>query len=80
MRNRLWDFRYTKIDLEDLDVSVRFTHPRSLARVTVSFRIDESALEGTARDLKERSELIAKKLLLNLAASLEKTEDLIPSD
>lgn len=80
MRNRLWDFRCTMIDLEDLDVSVEFLHPKSLATVTVKFRVDESALEGKARALKGRIELIARELLLSLATSLEKTEELIPSD
>lgn len=80
MRPRLWDFRYTKIDLEDLDVSVQLTHPKSLATVTVRFRVDESALEGRALDLKDRVELIARQILLNAAASLEKTGNLTPSD
>lgn len=80
MRNRLWDFRHTKIDLEDLDVAVEFIHPRSLARVTVKFRVDESALEGRARDLKGRIELIAREQLLSLAASLQKTGALKASE
>lgn len=80
MRNRLWDYSYTKIDLEDLDVSVGFLHPKSLAAVTVKFRVDESALEGRARDLKARIELIAGELLLNLAASLETAGVFSPTD
>lgn len=80
MRNRLWDFSYTTIDLEDLDVSVEFMHPRSLATVSVKFRVDESALEGSARDLKGRIELIAREQLLSLATSLQTGGELIPSD
>lgn len=80
MRNRLRDFRCTMIDLEDLDVSVEFMHPNSLATVTVKFRVDASALKGKARALKGRIELIARELLLNLATSLAKREELIPSD
>ena len=80
MRNRLWDFSATTIDLEDLDVSVEFLHPRSLAKVTVKFRVDASALEGRARDLKDRIELIAREHLLSLAASLRNKGELIPSD
>ncbi len=79
MRNRLWDFSYTTIDLEDLDVSVEFMHPKSLATVTVKFRVDESALEGRARDLKGRIELIAREHLLSLAASLQLGGELMPS-
>ena len=79
MRNRLWDFSYTTIDLEDLDVSVEFTHPKSLATVTVKFRVDQSALEGRARDLKGRIELIAREQLLSLASWLEADGELIPS-
>lgn len=80
MRNRLWDFSATTIDLEDLDVSVDFLHPKSLASVTVKFRVDASALEGRARDLKDRIELIAREHLLSLAASLQNNGELIPSD
>lgn len=80
MRNRLWDFSYTTIDLEDLDVSVEFMHPKSLATVSVKFGVDESALEGRARDLKGRIELIAREQLLSLAASLQAAGELIPSD
>lgn len=80
MRNRLWDYRSTTIDLEDLDVSVEFMHPKSLATVTVKFRVDESALEGRARDLKGRIELIAREHLLSLATSLQTKGELIPSD
>ena len=80
MRNRLWDFSCTMIDLEDLDVSVEFLHPKSLAGVTVKFRVDASALEGRARDLKDRIELIAREHLLSLAASLQHKGELIPSD
>lgn len=80
MRNRLWDFSYTTIDLEDLDVSVEFMHPKSLATVSVKFRVDESALEGRAWDLKGRIELIAREYLLSLSASLQAAGELIPSD
>lgn len=79
MRPQLWDFRYTRIDLEDLDVSVELTHPKSLARVTIRFRVDESALEGSARDLKARIELIGRQILLNAATSLEGRSDPTPS-
>lgn len=76
MRPRLWDYRYTKIDLEDLDVSVQLTHTKSLATVTIKFRIDESALEGGAGDLKTRIEVIGRTILLNAAASLERADEL----
>lgn len=78
MRAQLWDYRFTKIDLEDLDVTVQLWHPKSLASVTVKFRADQSALGENAGDLKVRIEQIARDILLNLATSLEKADALTP--
>lgn len=79
MRPSLWDFEFTKIDLEDLDVTVQLSHEKALSSVTIAFRIDESALEGRAGDLKSRIEVIARNILLNAAASFEKVGELTAS-
>ena len=78
MRAKLWDYNFTRIDLEDLDVTVQLAHPKSLATVTVEFRVDQSALGTNASDLKGRIEQIAREILLNLATSLEKADALTP--
>lgn len=79
MRPQLWDYTFTKIDLEDLDVSIQLTHPSSMATVTVDFRVDPSAMEATTADLKERIEGIAKEILLNLACRLGHDHRLRPT-
>lgn len=79
MRPSLWDFEFTKIDLEDLDVTVQLTHQKSLSSVTIAFRMDQSALEGRAGDLKSRIEVIARNILINAAASFEKAGELTAS-
>lgn len=76
MRPNLWDYNYTKIDLEDLDVTVQLVHPKSLASVTVEFRVDQSALSASAGDLKGRVECIARDILLNLALSMKQADAL----
>ena len=78
MRAQLWDYNFTKIDLEDLDVTVQLAHPKALATVTVEFRVDQSALGTNAADLKGRIEQIAREIVLNLATSLEKADVLTP--
>lgn len=79
MRSQLWDYTFTRIDLEELDVTVQLAHPRSLATVTLEFRVDQSALGASASDLKGRVEQIARDILLNLATSLERVETLMPA-
>ena len=71
MHPQFWEYRCTKIDLEDLDVSVQLTHRKSLASVTVKFRVDESALDTSGKEIRRRVEQIARNHLLNLAAALE---------
>ncbi|ABI75368.1 hypothetical protein HNE_1457 [Hyphomonas neptunium ATCC 15444] len=78
MRAQLWDYNFTKIDLEDLDVTVQLAHPRSLATVTLEFRVDQTAMAASAGDLKGRVEQIAREILLNLATSLEPAGALTP--
>lgn len=75
MRHQFWDYSYTKIDLDDLDVIVQLVHSGSLATVTVGFRVDPSALSGGVTDLKGRIEQIAGEILRSLAVSLDHPAD-----
>jgi hypothetical protein len=75
MRPELWSFRLTRIDLEELDVTVELWHATSLVTVTVAFRLDQSALKGTAEDLRTRIEQITGTILTGLAASLAKPNE-----
>jgi hypothetical protein len=71
MHPQFWEYRCTKIDLEDLDVSVQLTHRKSLESVTVKFRVDGSAPDTSGKEIWRRVEHIARNHLLNLAAALE---------
>lgn len=51
MHAQFWQYRCTKIDFEDLDVSVHLIHRKSLASVTVKFRVDESALDTSGKEI-----------------------------
>jgi len=72
MRREYWDYNLVRIELEDLDVTVQLVHSPSLATVTVGFRVDPSALETRTSDLKSRARQIARDILINVTASLEK--------
>ncbi len=71
MHQEFWNFDRTRIDLDDLDVTVEFVHSRSLATVTARFRVDPSALSGSVSELKGRIEQITGDILRSLAVSLE---------
>ena len=48
MRTKLWSFDTVVVDLEDRDVTVKLVHERTLAEITVQFRIPETSLETSA--------------------------------
>lgn len=72
MRPKFWQYDSVKIDLEDRDVTVRLVHERSLAVVTVEFRIAEAALGTSAGELRRRAEYLARDRLLDLASFLDR--------
>jgi hypothetical protein len=71
MRPKLWSFDTVVIDLEDRDVTMKLTHERSLAEVTVQFRIPEKSLEANAWILRRHAELLATDKILDLASFLD---------
>lgn len=72
IRREFRDYNLVRIELEDLDVTVQLVHTRSLATVTVGFRLDPSAPDTRTRDLKRRLGRMTPDILVNLTASLEK--------
>lgn len=71
MRPKLWQIDAVFIDLEDRDVTIKLVHAKSLACVTVEFRMTEAAVDTSVRELKRRAEFIARDRLLELASFLD---------
>lgn len=71
MRPHLWQFDTVYIDLEDRDVTVRLAHAKSMAFVTVEFRMAEAALDTSVHELRRRAEFMARERLLELASFLD---------
>lgn len=71
MRPQLWQFDTVLIDLEDSDATVKLAHAKSLACVTVEFRMAEAAFDTSVHELKRRAECVARECLLQLASFLD---------
>ncbi len=71
MRSASWQLDSLAIEFEDRDVTVRFTDGRTLAVVTVEFRMVEKALETSVEELKRRAEHLAGDYILDLALFLD---------
>jgi len=71
MRTKLWSFDTVVVDLEDRDVSVKLVHQRTLAEVTVQFRIPEQTLNASGNLLRRYAEALATDKILDLASYLD---------
>ena len=71
MRTQLWSFDTVIVDLEDRDVTVKLIHQRTLAEITVQFRVPERSLEASAQTLRRYAEALAADKILDLASFLD---------
>ena len=71
MRTKLWSFDTVVVDLEDRGVTVKLVHERTLAEITVQFRIPEKSLEASAQTLRRHAEALAADKILDLASFMD---------
>lgn len=71
MRTKLWSFDTVVVDLEDRDVTVKLVHERTLAEITIQFRVPEKSLEASAQTLRRHVEALATDKILDLASFLD---------
>tara|TARA_R110001606_G_scaffold279266_1_gene427760 strand:+ start:247 stop:468 length:222 start_codon:yes stop_codon:yes gene_type:complete len=71
MREKLWSFDTVVVDLEDRDVIVKLVHERTLAEITVQFRVPESSFNASVQTLRRHAETLAADKILDLASFLD---------
>ena len=75
MRKHLWQVDKVLVDLEDRDVSVSLVHHFTLSEVIVRFRLKPEQLEETGLPLRQRIELLACQIVLDLGSYFDSCPD-----
>ena len=71
MRKHLWQVDRVVVDLEDRDATVSLVHHISLSEITVRFRLKPEQLCESALPLRQRIEVLAAELVLDLGSFLD---------
>lgn len=72
MRPEFWRTDQIRIELEDRDVAVRIVHGRTLAAVTIEFRLPVQLPDVTLIELRERVEFLAQDNIRDLASFFDR--------
>lgn len=75
MRKHLWQVDRVVVDLEDRDATVSLVHHISLSEITVRFRLKPEQLSEGALPLRQRIEVLAAGIVLDLGSFLDSAQE-----